>query len=137
MEMLWFLLMGHLVGDYLFQNSWMAYNKKVSFLPCFSHCVVYTMSISLFLILCPTIDTVSFSLMFWLFVSHWIVDRYEILDWWFSILNIRSWNSFDANLTDKALVHQSIAISFGAIAYAVADNTLHLLMMTYLLYQYY
>ena len=137
MEMFWFLLMGHLVGDYLLQNSWMAFNKKVSFLPCFAHCTVYTMVVVISLQACPAIDTVPFSLIFWLFMSHWVIDRYEILDWWFNALDISSWNNINAKLENEALIHQAITISFGTLVYTVADNTLHLLMMTYLLYQYY
>jgi len=137
MEIFWFLLLGHLVGDYLLQTSVMAYNKKIQFLPCFNHCVVYTLTVSIALVVCPAINTVPISLMFWIFMSHWILDRYELLDWWFKHLNVRSWNSIDAKLDDTTLVHQAVAISFGSIVYTVADNTLHLIMMTGLLYWYY
>jgi len=137
MEMLWFLLMGHLVGDYLLQTSNMAYNKKIKFSACFNHCIVYTLAVSLALVICPTISNVTLSLMFWIFMSHWILDRYEFINWWFKRLNIRSWNSIDAKLEDNTLVHQTIAVSFGSIVYTAADNTLHLIMMTGLLYWYY
>jgi hypothetical protein len=129
--------MGHLVGDFLLQTSVMAYNKKIYFLPCFTHCFIYTLAVSIALVICPTINTVSISLMFWIFMSHWILDRYEFVDWWFKKLNVRSWNSIDANLEDSAEVHHAITISFGSLVYTAADNTLHLIMMTGLLYWYY
>jgi hypothetical protein len=41
------LLIGHLVGDYLFQFGWMAQNKKrndlLGWLACLAHCLVYTL----------------------------------------------------------------------------------------------
>lgn len=38
-------LIGHLVGDYLLQNDWMALNKKKAVLPCLVHCLLYTLAI--------------------------------------------------------------------------------------------
>ena len=135
--MLWYLLVGHLVGDYLLQNSWMAYNKKVNDLPCLAHCVVYTAAVCTALTLNPEISYIPTSLIFWLFISHWVLDRYEILDWWFDLLNVRSWNSVDAMLDDNAQIHQVMTIAFGSFVYAVADNTLHFILMWYLLTLYY
>lgn len=37
------LIFAHLIGDYLFQNDWMAQNKEGGFLPCFVHCMIYTL----------------------------------------------------------------------------------------------
>ena len=33
-------IIGHLVGDYLLQNDWMALNKKASSLHCAVHCCI-------------------------------------------------------------------------------------------------
>ncbi len=41
-------IIGHLVGDYLLQNDWMALNKKKDFVPLFVHCVFWTASVVLF-----------------------------------------------------------------------------------------
>ena len=41
-------LIGHLVGDYLLQNDWMALNKKKSSLPCAVHVAVYCASVLAF-----------------------------------------------------------------------------------------
>lgn len=35
-------LVGHLIGDYIFQNDWMAINKKDRWFPALVHCAVYT-----------------------------------------------------------------------------------------------
>ena len=41
------MLIGHLVGDYLLQNDWMAENKAkhkgLGWLTCAVHCLLYTM----------------------------------------------------------------------------------------------
>lgn len=41
-------LIGHLVGDYLLQNDWMAVNKKYRTLPCLVHVSLYTAAVGLF-----------------------------------------------------------------------------------------
>ncbi len=41
-------LVGHLVGDYLVQNDWMALNKKKSMLPCLVHCAIWATCVVLF-----------------------------------------------------------------------------------------
>ncbi len=133
----WYLFFGHIVGAYLLQNSWMAYNKKVDNLPCLAHCVAYTMSVSLFLIACPDIHTVPVSLNSLIFISSWIFSRYEILDHWFELLQIRSWNSIDADLDDTILVHQSVSMSFGTIQYVVANDALQLFVLWVALQAYF
>lgn len=45
---MWNALVGHLVGDYLIQNDWMALNKKQSSLHCAVHCGLWTLSVILF-----------------------------------------------------------------------------------------
>lgn len=41
-EALTLAIVGHLVGDYLLQNDWMAMNKKKHFLPCAIHVAIWT-----------------------------------------------------------------------------------------------
>ena len=136
-ELFWFALIGHLVGNYLFQNSWMFYYKKLKPLPCFAHCVIYTMTVSLALVICPSVDTVPLGFALWLFTSHWIIERYKTIDFWFILLKIPSWDSINARLENKALIHQTVTISFGTVMYTIANNTVQLLVLTYLLYKFY
>jgi len=42
------LLLGHLVGDYIFQTDWMATRKKQQSLPCLLHCLLYALAVWLF-----------------------------------------------------------------------------------------
>lgn len=41
-------LIGHLVGDYLVQNDWMAKRKKTETWPCLVHCTIYAAMIASF-----------------------------------------------------------------------------------------
>lgn len=38
-------IVGHLVGDYLLQNDWMAQNKKARIWPCVVHCTLWTVAV--------------------------------------------------------------------------------------------
>ena len=42
------LLFGHLVGDYLLQNKWIAMNKSGNTFKCFIHCIIYTFCVCTF-----------------------------------------------------------------------------------------
>ncbi|WP_309090682.1 DUF3307 domain-containing protein [Domibacillus sp.] len=42
------LLLAHLIGDYLFQTSWMVQYKASSWAPLLAHCFLYTFIVSLF-----------------------------------------------------------------------------------------
>lgn len=39
------MLVGHLAGDYLLQNDWMANGKKTKALPLLVHCGLYTLAV--------------------------------------------------------------------------------------------
>jgi len=68
-------LIGHLVGDYLLQNDWMALNKKKSSIPCAVHCLLWATSVCLF---------ASWGWIPWLvlLVVHFVQDRTQIIAWW-------------------------------------------------------
>lgn len=68
-------LVGHLVGDYLIQNDWMALNKKKSSPVCAVHCVLWATSVCLF---------AGWPVWTWcvLFLTHYIQDRTDVIRWW-------------------------------------------------------
>jgi hypothetical protein len=87
-------LVGHLVGDYLLQNDWMALNKKKpvevevdvgSFCgpfvdmtgpkACAVHCLIWTLCVVLFA-WWPWWTAIP------LFITHYIQDRTQIVGWW-------------------------------------------------------
>jgi len=106
-------LIGHLVGDYILQNDWMAQNKKKSWFPCFVHCVLYTLAVMLFtgwnIVWAPAV-----------FVSHYIFDRTGIVMWYMKI-------------TKKTIPDgQSMSdpkVMFFPLVYVGVDNTLHLVCL--------
>lgn len=69
-------IVGHLAGDYLLQNDWMACNKKQRSLHCAVHCAIWTASVCLFTGWQEPLVVVL------LFVSHFIQDRTAIVAWY-------------------------------------------------------
>lgn len=82
-------IIGHLVGDYLLQNDWMAQNKKVPTsygnTACVVHCWIWSMCVILF----SGWYRAEYS--FWvcvvLFTSHYIQDRTNIVRFWMTRIN--------------------------------------------------
>lgn len=68
-------LVGHLVGDYLLQNDWMALNKKTSTFHCVVHCAIWTACVVLFA-WWPWWTVIP------LFATHFIQDRTKIIAAW-------------------------------------------------------
>jgi len=127
----WFiyLLFGHLIGEFLLQNSWMTHNKKLGPKACFAHSFVYTFSICLFLLATPHIHAIDkkFALLaLIIFSAHFLMDAFWVVDWWFKKLEVFSCYNLEIA---KRLTHtDSIFISFGTFYYIVAENTLNLLI---------
>ena len=79
------LLLGHLVGDWVLQNNWMADGKRASVLtlPGVVHCAVYTAAVVLARRLAGYGDPYA---LLWssvaVFVSHWVVDVLDVARHW-------------------------------------------------------
>lgn len=73
-------VVGHLVGDYLLQNDWMALNKKARTFPCLVHCLIWAACVCLF---AGTFSLLAFGL---LLVTHFIQDRTSIVRLWMSLI---------------------------------------------------
>lgn len=101
------LIIGHLVGDFLLQNDWMAQGKKRSSLICGVHCLVYTATIAVF----------GGWLTWWVlgivFASHFAQDRTGIVRWWMHKAGQRAF-------AEPPMAPWSLI---------VVDNTLHLLVL--------
>ncbi len=117
------IVLGHLVGDYLLQTKAMALNKSVKGWKgagwCTWHCLVYTLSVCLFLW--------NFHpwLMALVFLSHWPLDRWSWGAKWLDMIRgrnfVKAWQSSDQ--------YREIDIAFSCLVYAVVDNTMHLLAL--------
>jgi hypothetical protein len=72
-------LIGHLVGDYILQNDWMALNKKISSLHCGVHCLIWTACVVLF-------AAWGWKAAAFLFVAHFVQDRTGLIRRWMSLV---------------------------------------------------
>jgi len=127
-ELLFCLLLGHLVGDYLAQTEWMAYNKhentEEGWFAAIAHCTVYSVAVfamlavgglSLGLIEC-------FVFIWFIFNSHIIFDKTKFVMWWTTKVLGRTYDPSD-----------TIKFNINTLVYVVADNTFHLLLMYFIL----
>lgn len=122
-ELFIYALLGHLMGDFLFQPKEMALTKSSKGWKgvriCTIHVLIYTASVCFL--------WGSFDPMAWLLVGvpHWIIDRYSLASKWLKIIKGRTFES--ALLTPEPLRHFDIA--FTSLVYTVVDNTIHLLCL--------
>jgi len=127
-----FIIIGHLVGDYLFQNKWMAMNKSASHFKCFVHSAIYTLTLCV--ITLPVIQNWWWPLI--VFVSHYPIDRWGLADKWLKLIRGRSLEDYLENGEDNIPVdrfhflnYHSLRGGFSAVVYTVVDNTMHLILM--------
>lgn len=81
-------IVGHLVGDYLLQNDWMALHKKDpgpdGFFRCWTHCALWTTSVCLFSGWFGWRDPLRHECLLFavLFAAHFAQDRTNVITWW-------------------------------------------------------
>jgi hypothetical protein len=110
-------------------------NKKSNVLACWVHCTIYTITVVVFLFF-GGLDLSLFSVIL-IYISHHIFDGSYLLDYWFKLIDTRSWDTHIPRHSDGSLdltgnnnnLGRLVSISFGAIVYVVADNILHLFLM--------
>ncbi len=135
------LILGHLVGDYLMQNEFMAMNKTKNTLIGWSaasiHCILYTLAVC----------TIMWNFDLWwiiiVFLSHFPIDKFGLAEkymhyikgkglkdyvkkdcFWLNFIytpkpeNIHNINRYDI-----------LEGGFAAVVYTITDNTMHLLLM--------
>ena len=76
------LFLAHLVGDYLFQTSWMAANKAKKWMPLLVHSAVYTITLYIAANLLWGKTPLSLSAILFIFITHVILDRRTFVIWW-------------------------------------------------------
>jgi hypothetical protein len=125
------LVIGHLIGDYLLQNKWMAMNKSGSTFKCAVHCLIYTAAVTA--VTWPYLCGWQWSL--FVFATHFPIDRWSLADKWLKMIDSRSLEDFIMNGKsgipadiDRENYH-ALRGGFTAFVYAVADNTMHLAAM--------
>lgn len=108
-------LIAHLIGDYVFQNHWMANRKTTAWLPAMVHAVFYGLP---FLVLVSTWSQWSI-----IVLTHAIIDRYRLAKYW-----VDFWGIGKAGWVGKRMgVEVDDAPPFlGVWLLILVDNTLHL-----------
>lgn len=80
-------IIGHLVGDYLLQNDWMALNKKHpglnGLLACVIHSAIWALSVCLFAGWPGWVESL-------LMIAHFAQDRTNVVVWWMTKVNRQS-----------------------------------------------
>jgi hypothetical protein len=98
-DMLSWLLVGHMAGDYLFQTSWMA-TQKTKYRPALAiHAAVYACSV--WIASLPAGGLSPFPVLF-LFVTHAIVDERTLTLWWCKHIT-KSKHMWLAIMTDQTI----------------------------------
>ena len=104
-------------------------NKSASTFKCLIHCLIYTASV----VLCTKISPLWFVIVF---ASHFFIDRFSLADKWLYFYKARSLKDFLANgkkdipMSDYGEDNYWVLRGgFTTIIYAVADNTMHLILM--------
>lgn len=123
-------IVGHLVGDYLLQNDWMALNKKKVSFPCVIHCLLWTAAVCLFS------GWYSWCVITALFITHFIQDRTNIIIWWMKIIGqSRFMKADELQLVINTPRESIVPILSGAVlkpglgpwSIIVVDNVFHIL----------
>jgi len=104
-------ILGHLVGDYLFQNDWLAINKKTNSWVCLLHCLIWTICVCLFAQIGSWVAFVV------LLVSHFLQDRTSIVSFYMKTVGQKQF------LTGPCAPWSVI----------VVDNVFHLLVIWFVL----
>lgn len=131
------VLIGHCFGDYLLQPYKFAFYKKhndfMGYMMCTAHCAIYKSSIIVPLtFLGYPLNPFHIIL---IFGTHFVIDKYPIIEKWVDFLAIRSWDyaykteDGGFNLSKKVEPLDTVVTSFGAIVYVVCDNTIHILSL--------
>lgn len=75
------LLIGHLIGDFLFQTSWMASNKSENWIALLSHVTIYTTVIVLVSWQFGGLSILGITI---IFIGHVVLDRQKFVTFWVS-----------------------------------------------------
>ena len=97
--MLAWLIAGHMIGDYLLQNKWMAENKAKKLSALLVHTAVYTVAV--------WVASQGAGGLRWLgilliFVSHSLLDNRKFVTWWCKYITRSDPAIYLAMMTDQA-----------------------------------
>jgi len=82
-------IIGHLVGDYLLQNDWMAAEKKRDWFVAFIHATIWAMAVLLFSGWGSFHGTHGLIVAACLIIPHAIQDHSNLVRWWMRLIGQR------------------------------------------------
>jgi hypothetical protein len=134
-SMWWYLFLGHLIGDYVFQNDFMAQNKfKKGWTgrwPCIVHCLEYSLVICLCMGLSGTVSLTTALIFFPIaFLSHYPIDRTSFAKWWLKHYNKKPLPLSPTSITPEGIMAYDAGVFFYWFVYVAVDNIFHLVLMT-------
>lgn len=105
----------HGIGDYFFQTDYQALNKKKAgfngFIACFTHCFTYSI---------PFIFIGSWLATLAIFITHFLVDRTQIIAWCLAFRNgVKTIDNFGFGK------EKPFAVAFWL--YVICDNLVHII----------
>lgn len=107
------LILAHMIGDFVFQNDWMAKNKTSSSFVCLVHVLCYTLAFVL-IVEFSAYFSGGVGWPFWAYaligITHYPIDRYGLAR---KYMNLNGQKDFADNMGPWSII--------------VVDNTLHLL----------
>lgn len=105
----------HLLGDYFIQNDWMAVNKgkysPIGWLSCLVHCILYSIPFGIYYN--------SFLVFFWVFISHFLIDKFGLAVYATMLINWR-WNKSNFGM------HEDRPVFLTLWLHIIRDNSIHL-----------
>ncbi len=134
-DFLFRLFLGHLIGDYLLQNNWMASNKKSKTFPCVVHCAIWAFAVCIMILPELSIGPLNVLMVYGLvFLSHFVLDRTSLVDRWLHVIRSLSYKNTERQINEvKKPIHNKIKraamVSYMALVQTIADNTLHLVLL--------
>lgn len=122
-----FAFLGHLVGDYVLQSTWMALTKSKKgwegILACTIHVTIYTIAVCSALYL--ALQTTDWHVWLAVFIPHWIIDHWSLGDWWSHLIRGRT----KEKLLETIGLEREFGFAFYAPVYIAIDNTWHFLFL--------
>ncbi len=83
-----YAIVGHLLGDFVFQNDWIAKEKKRSSEVCFFHALVWT-----FCVVCCAGWQDHHWAIATLLITHFIQDRFNLIPWYMDAVGQREFRT--------------------------------------------
>lgn len=114
----YWLIVAHMLGDYVFQNHWMGVVKTQKWLPAIVHAVLYTAAFAIFFGICWALIPIG--------VTHLVIDRYSLVKrYWVDFWGIGKAGWLPSKLGFKM---EEAPPFIGVWLAFIADNTIHLVI---------